>query len=73
MVRYLFEKEAGQTLQFTTKAQETGNNNSTDDKHWDKYKHWYIVGGIAVLLVAGLVWVFWDKLFSLNLKEEEDD
>jgi len=39
MVRYLFEKETGQTLQFTTKTQETGNNNSTDDKHWDKYKH----------------------------------
>ena len=54
-------------------AQETGNNNSTNQKHLDKWKYWYIGGGVVVLLVVGLVWMFWDKLFSLNLKEEEDD
>jgi hypothetical protein len=70
MARYLFEKKTGQSHQFATKKQDNENNPVGEEGHWDKWKYWYIGGGIIVLLVAGLMVVFWDKLTGSKEGEE---
>jgi hypothetical protein len=44
------------------KEQQKGGDNSTEPTHWDKHKLKYIIGGAVLVVVVGLVWVFWDKI-----------
>jgi hypothetical protein len=68
MVRYLYEKKTCQPHRFSATEEESEDSFSfpTDSKgHWDEWKNWYIGGIILLLLVAGLVVGFWNKLVGL--------